>query len=327
VRGARVIAAIFTALLVAAVTFAQDPPAAETTRLPVRAAYVLRGGEPMPLDAEPPHPGEVIGLRIDWPENERVLTELVAPGMQIDQVVPLELKLEDPLTENADVLEILLLGLDEIEIPEILLRSTVDGEIFATAPIKITIEPALAEEDTEPAPPRAQATIGLNPLGLAVWGIAALLLIGLLAAWWIVRRRRAALPRPARIEPEIPADIWARRALEALLASNLLNEGRLKEFHIRLAEISKEYLSRRFQVPLRERTTAECPGELRDAGVEPALCDEVREWLSEIDMVKFAGEWRSSDQLDSSVEALRSMIDRTRPLPAAAEASGERRLA
>jgi hypothetical protein len=89
----------------------------------------------------------------------------------------------------------------------------------------------------------------------------------------------------------------------------------MKEFHIRLAEIAKEYLSRRYHLHLVERTTYECPGELRRAGVETALAREIGRWLEAIDLVKFAGEHPPSQQVVDSAQALREMIDRTTPKP------------
>ena len=50
---------------------------------------------------------------------------------------------------------------------------------------------------------------------------------------------------------------------------------------------------------------------LRAVGVDRMLCGEVGEWLSQIDLVKFAGERPPSDQVDSSVQALRDMVERT----------------
>jgi hypothetical protein len=284
--------------------------------VPVTPLFVLRESGPAPLDGEELHPGEVVGLRIDWPEGAPgEAVALSAPGANLGQAVALRLVPEDPRAEGAMVVELLLLGLGEIELPSIPLRMA-DGTLVGTAPLALETVGALEEGDEEPAPAREQARIGLEPLGLAAAILALLLPVALLVAYLVWRRRRPALEAPpAPAAPPEPPEAWAHRSLDELLASELLARGLMKEFHVRLAEIAKEYLSRRYHLHLVERTTFECPGELRRAGVETALARQVGHWLEAIDLVKFAGEHPPSAQVVSAAQALREMIDRTTPSP------------
>lgn len=301
--------------------------AVEIPGVPLEPAFILREGEPRDLEGTSPHPGEVVGFRVRWPEGEAPERfDLAAPGAALGKAVPLAAVPSDPRADGEDVMEVLLLGLGEMEVPPFALLLA-DGGTVRTAPVTLETVPGLAEEDQEPAPARDQATLGLEPLGLAMAIMAVLVPLGALVALllWLRRRRRTAETPAAPAEPEVPPGVWAHQALDALLNSDLLARGEMKVFHVRLSAIAKEYLSRRFRISLMERTTAECPSDLRRAGVDASLTREVGQWLGAIDMVKFAGERPGSGQVVASVQALRDMVDATSPRsqPAAAVGAGE----
>lgn len=133
------------------------------------------------------------------------------------------------------------------------------------------------------------------PLGMIAAALALLALIVLLARWW---RRR---PRPAA--PPIPleaAEIVARRRLAALEASGLLGRGEHLPFHVELADILKQYLSRRLGTDITELTTDEVRRMMRgEIRVQAAMAlgatvraGEVRSLILHVltacDVVKFA---------------------------------------
>jgi hypothetical protein len=104
----------------------------------------------------------------------------------------------------------------------------------------------------------------------------------------------------------------AYKELERLLASGLLREGKLKEFHVELAEIIKRYLAGRFQIETLERTSEEVLDEMKKARVGTAATGLVREFLSETDLVKFAKYLPREDEVRASVDKAYRLVDQTK---------------
>lgn len=121
-------------------------------------------------------------------------------------------------------------------------------------------------------------------------GLTLLVVFGLILVLWLLVRRylggkaQAAAP----LEPQRPVHELALEALAALADSNLLERGEIKEFHIRLSEIVRNYLEGQFEVPALERTTAEVVHDLRVTSLDRSVIHEFGGLLSKADLVKFA---------------------------------------
>jgi hypothetical protein len=157
-----------------------------------------------------------------------------------------------------------------------------------------------------------------------MWGAAILLLAALL--FETIRRlgrrrapRSAAEPAAPSVPPVPPYD-RAIGELERLLASSLLAEGRIKEFHVILSEIVKRFLGDRYGFDALDRTTEEVLGDpsFRTAGRE--VTDPTRAFLHSCDLVKFAKHRPDSDRIDETVLAARRVIETGRPASAEAAA-------
>jgi len=111
-----------------------------------------------------------------------------------------------------------------------------------------------------------------------------------------------------------PAHIIAYAELEALLAERLPAEGRVGEFYVRLSEIVRRYLGRRFGVDAPEmtsdqiRTWATLQAERFGAEVRLGLDD----FLAETDLVKFADFSPTESEIDTVVRQARGLISLTR---------------
>jgi hypothetical protein len=154
------------------------------------------------------------------------------------------------------------------------------------------------------------------------------LLLALLAAALILWRRRGK-PLPAIAAapagPVLPPHELAYRELERLLASGLLREGRIKEFHVELAEIIKRYLAGRFEIDTRERTSEEVLDAMKQARVGTGPTALVREFFSETDLVKFAKHLPVEEEVRQTVDQAYRLVDQTKlvaapALPSAGEA-------
>ena len=189
-----------------------------------------------------------------------------------------------------------------------------------SAPVPFTVASVLAEGETEPADIKAPVTMPEVPL----WPWVALALaLAAFAAWAVWRRRRrrpaeAAAAAPAG--PPRPAHEVAYAELQRLLASALLERGRVKEFHIELAEIIRRYLAARYGIETVERTSAEILEALRAARLPVKTTAALAEFFAACDMVKFARHLPAAEETRGTVERAYRLVDETRPadLPAPA---------
>ncbi|MBR4125098.1 MAG: hypothetical protein IKR13_02745 [Victivallales bacterium] len=126
--------------------------------------------------------------------------------------------------------------------------------------------------------------------------------------WRILQNRRAnASPPPT------PYEI-ADRALTALLAEKLPENGEYKRFYERISGILREYLENRFDVKAPRLTTEEF---LRLLTSTPELVREHREllqkFLTACDMVKFAAQVPDSPEVNEITTSCRTFLDSTQP--------------
>ncbi len=143
---------------------------------------------------------------------------------------------------------------------------------------------------------------------LAAIGLVVLLtLIGM--KLWSMRKPKAAPPPP----PPRPAEEIALEKLEALKRSTLLEEDKIKEFHVRLSEAVREYIGNRYGFDSLELSSEELILALRKVSITKVEYDMVLDFLGETDLVKFAKVLptviESKDLLDQSF----GFVDRTTP--------------
>jgi hypothetical protein len=181
-----------------------------------------------------------------------------------------------------------------------------------TEPLTVQVASLLPEDreklDIEPIEPPVQIPAEPLPRG---WIAAACALVLCLAAGLVLfmRRRRASAPPP----PPPPAHETAYAALRALVAEDLVSQGRIKAFYQRISLILRQYIEDRFSLHAPERTTEEFLAELSsgDALVQ-AHRDLLKAFLVHCDLVKFAEHDPSPDEIQKTFDACSSFIDRTR---------------
>jgi hypothetical protein len=105
-----------------------------------------------------------------------------------------------------------------------------------------------------------------------------------------------------------------------LLEQRLAEQGRVAEFFARLSWILKRYLGGRYRVELMERTSAEVPIRLRQAGAHDEGIEAAAGLLGRCDMVKFANDVPGSDECRAAIEEAYRIVDSTKPRPAPAQA-------
>lgn len=200
----------------------------------------------------------------------------------------------------------------------------------ASSPIEITVERVASV--AAPAPANAAATSGSNgappkpadirdikamdEIPTPAWVYAAIAGAGLAVMAALGLAGRALLRRFRRktVVPTTPHGA-ALAALDQLVAENLPSQGRLKAHYDRLADILRAYLSRRFDLPALEHTTAELMALMRDGAYDDALRTDVRHVLDEADMVKFARLQVPVEKAFVGVHTVRTIVERTIPAP------------
>ena len=180
--------------------------------------------------------------------------------------------------------------------------------IIESDPIEINVTselgdavPSLAE--LEPMfPPRP-----LDESSSWWWALLALPLAGLIGL--VVWRRRRIAGDVVEQKVLSPAEI-ARAALAQLLAENLPSQGRVQEFYLRLTGIVRQYIEGTTGVRAPEQTTEEFLRAMRSRqlfGVEQSM--RLQDFLEAADMVKYAGQEPTSEQIELSIARAREFVE------------------
>jgi hypothetical protein len=223
-------------------------------------------------------------------------------------------------------------ALGEVQLPALPVRYKLpDGTTgeAASAPLTLKVVSLLPKDAAEQklADIRGPAAVAIGaPFWIAL--ALALLLVAALVVWLLRRRRRSTAPAAAPI-PDVPADVEALRALDALAAEGLPARGELRAFYIRLAAVAKRYLERRLSAPILEMTSAETVSFLRDHPHGGGLLPAVRELAEAADRVKFAKGEGIGPEAERHLQAVRALVGalETALRPPAADAGPEGRAA
>ncbi len=135
--------------------------------------------------------------------------------------------------------------------------------------------------------------------------LAAAVLAWLLLRWWRSRPRRVV------VTPQLPLDVRARKALDALKAEDLPARGQVKEFYFRLSEIVRGYLGERYAFEALECTSSELMASLRRMSTPGLPEDALMRFVSESDMVKYARADASAESCRASLAFGYALIDQT----------------
>lgn len=110
----------------------------------------------------------------------------------------------------------------------------------------------------------------------------------IVAAVLLLRRWRGKGGMAAKERDDEPAHSRAIRELEMLAQEKLWQNGHVKEYYTRLADVVRSYIARRYGFAALEMTTPEVLEGLRECSVEERECRRAGELLELSDLVKFA---------------------------------------
>ncbi len=110
-----------------------------------------------------------------------------------------------------------------------------------------------------------------------------------------------------------PAHELAYARLRALVAGNLVEQGKIKEFYDGISGILRHYIEDRFDLRAPERTTEEFLAELQHTGVLADADKQVLgEFLTHCDLVKFAKHDPTTEQIQRTFDLVKDFIEKTK---------------
>lgn len=141
------------------------------------------------------------------------------------------------------------------------------------------------------------AGVALGLLALLGFGIP------LFLRWW----------RRAEEMPPIPAHLIAYEQMRRLVQDQLVEQGRIEEYYVRLSDICRHYLENRFGLKAPERTTEEFFLEMAQTRLlADAHKDLVKDFLGHCDLVKFARYGPTPSEMRLAFESAKRLVDETR---------------
>lgn len=209
-------------------------------------------------------------------------------------------------------LDLISFEVGRVEVPPIELMVVLDdgrtGSV-STEPLSIRVtDPLGNENDPQPRvdhPPRPVLTTDQRALWVGGFLLALLLAAFVGALIGQLRARAKPKPVPPPPPPRPPEEV-ALEKLKAIERSGWLEEGEIKTFHVAVSEALREYLGGRYGFDSLELTTEELVAQLEEVTLRGVTMTELREFLRETDMVKFA-KWRP--EVDRSRALLESAYD------------------
>ncbi|MGD2279024.1 MAG: BatD family protein, partial [Candidatus Omnitrophota bacterium] len=182
--------------------------------------------------------------------------------------------------------------------------------------VPIEVLSVLTGDDKDIKDIKGLVTIG----GIPVWGFFAVALAALAAFIFLFWRRRKQRIAEEEIRRK-PAHVIAYEELNNLRGEDLPAKGRVKEYYIRLSDIVRHYLEKRFSYRAPEMTTEEFLKAIKESKEFDKECkDLLKEFLSHCDMVKFAKYGPTPLEILDSFKSAERLIDRTRIAEEEAEA-------
>ena len=312
--------------------FAQDPAVAPratgraTERAPAQSRVrqeVKEGqlGVVRTVDAKQWQPGAPITMQIIATAPEGTSLQLPELGSTFGpfDVRPSPIQPASP-QKSSVVAELVAWEAGPLEVPAITVSMTsADGtKTTATVPaISVTLTSLIGSELplTELAS-EIRGPVEIDTRAWWWWAIAAGATVAAGAfVWWLMRR-----PTQQPVVAPVAPGEWARREFDLLESQRLPERGDVEGFFVRLSDVVRTYVERRYQIAAPDQTTQEF---LSQAAHHPDLAGEhertLGAFLRSADMVKFAAARPASDTCAHALTAMRGFVERTAPPPSEVE--------
>jgi hypothetical protein len=253
-------------------------------------------------------------------EHDPAATVIWPDSLALDPLEVLGAELAPPLSEGGRSITsasftLAAFELGDLEIPSFDVRVDMpDGSsnTLSTDRYVITVQSVGLDEGGDIRAIRGPLGLPLSVVYVLPW-VLLLVLLGGLGYWlWVKRRRPEASPRRSVVIPRFPHED-AREALDRLEASDLLERGEIKEYHILASEIIRTYVEGRYGVYALEMTTGEVVEGLRSVDLPEDAVQAFVWFASRCDLVKFARLRPAPVACREVLQAARAFVERTQP--------------
>ena len=285
---------------------AQELPAPPSLRVAVDTTTTTVGGR-LHLTVAVEHAPDAT---VQWPDSLDL-----APFEVLGAVVS-PTTLTDGRATTTAVLTLTAFEIGELEIPSFTVgvASPAGVSELVTDPFGIAVVSVGLDEGRDIRGIRGPLSIPRSLLTIALWVLALVLAAG--GGWWLARRarQRETDEGPVAEGPPRPAHEVAHEELDWLESSELLGQGRVKEYHIEVSDIIRRYLEGRYAIRALEMTSRELLEQLTTE-LETDVHWRFATFFEQCDLVKFAKYRPAPAACDEIVPDARALVDATPPPP------------
>ncbi|MGE5315410.1 MAG: hypothetical protein ACM3Q4_12010 [Acidobacteriota bacterium] len=173
----------------------------------------------------------------------------------------------------------------------------------------VAVDTTLAIKDIKPP---LSVPITLLEILMYAGIVLALAAVGYFIYWYWKKKQKKALGI-VEVKPAIPPDVLALAQLHELEERQIWQKGEIKRFYSEATEIIRRYFEGRYGVMALEMTTDEVLDQLVKFKLSREMTDEIRAFLADADMVKFAKVIPSLSDNERVIPAATEIIAKTRP--------------
>lgn len=267
--------------------------------------------------------GDIIKYSVKISADTSLIVDSLVVGtnlgmFEVKDYTPRTTEISDGMKVSIESFSITTFTTGDYQIPPITIKySTATGELksVTTDAIAIKVNSLLTGEEGEDIKPLRGPKEFENRIPIWMIAAAIAIVVGILVFWYLYRR--AGKPIDLGKEPvddRLPWEI-ALAELDSLRASDLVAKGEYKEYYLRLSEIFRAYLERRYGISALERTTHEIITEFRGLALDKQEEEVIHRFLDECDLVKFAKYDPSNADIDRHFGVAREFVLQTRSLP------------
>lgn len=276
------------------------------------------------VDKSTIHIGDRVTYTLTVKHSADVAVDLPATGINLGQFEIQDYQVLEPQKKDGLLVEevtyqISIYEVGDFVIPPVPVQYTLpDSQTFALQSEEIAIH-VVSLKPSEMADIRdVKAPLTVPPdytFYYFLGGVLSLLLLVVLAIYIYLKKfKKEDIPFFAPPPPR-PAHEVAYEALQALDKEKLLESGEVKLYYIKISEIIRTYLSRRYEIDVLEMTTFELLLNLREVvDIEEENVELIQDFLNKCDLVKFAKYIPTEDDTQSIMPLATKIVDNTRRL-------------
>ncbi|HLP15927.1 MAG TPA: hypothetical protein VK470_06705, partial [Bacteroidota bacterium] len=196
-------------------------------------------------------------------------------------------------------------------------RSPNDTTVYSaqTNPIPVEVRPIAVDTTIAIKDIKPPLSVPLSWQEILLYAGIVLLLAALgYGGWWLWKKRQRKQLGIVEEKPAIPPDILALAQLHELEEKHVWQKGEIKAFYSEATEIVRRYFEGRYGVMALEMTTDEVLDQLVQFKLSREMMDEIRAFLADADLVKFAKVIPSISDNERVIPVALEIVEKTRPV-------------